>query len=70
MVRTIFEQKRLEEGQHMLLLFLTQKLGPTPPEIESSIRTLTDLDRIHYIVTQFMKINNWQELQQLLNGAN
>jgi len=74
MVRTIFEQKRLEgeinEGRQTLLLLLPQKLGPTPPEIEGSIRALTDLDRIHSILTQFMKINNWHELRQLLNGAN
>jgi len=74
MVRNIFEQKRFEgeikEGRQTLLLLLPQKFGPMPPEIEGSIRQLTDLDRIHSILTQFMKVSDWHEIRQLLNGPN
>jgi hypothetical protein len=49
---------------------LPKRFGPMPPEIESSIRALSDLDRIHSILAQFMEINDWQELKQLLNGSN
>jgi hypothetical protein len=72
MVRTIFEQKRLEgmieQGRDLLLLFLPKRLGPMPPEIESAIRGLTDLDRIQSILVRFMEINDWREIEQLLNG--
>ncbi len=61
---------KIEEGRHMLLLLLPKKFGPIPSEIENSIRGLTDLDRIHSILAQFMEINDWHELEQLLNGKN
>ncbi len=59
---------KLKEGQPMLLLMLPKRLGPMPPEIESAIRSLTDLDRIHFIMAQLMEIRGWQEVKQLLQN--
>jgi hypothetical protein len=75
MISTLLkEQGRLEgevkANREMLLLLLPKRLGPMPPEIEGSILALTDLDRIRSILAQFMEINDWQELKQLLNGSN
>ncbi len=62
------EEGKLKEGQHMLLLILPKRLGPMPPEIESAIHGLTDLDRIHFIMAQLMEIRDWDEVKQLLHG--
>jgi hypothetical protein len=61
---------KIEEGRYWLIVLLSKRLGPMPPEIESSLRALTDLDRIHSILARFMEINDWRELEQLLNGKN
>jgi hypothetical protein len=59
---------KIEEGRDWLIVLLSKRLGPMPPEIDGSIRALDDLDRIHSILTRFMEINDWRELEQLLNG--
>jgi hypothetical protein len=59
---------KIEISRDLLLLLLPKRLGPMPPEIESSVRSLTDLDRIHSILARFMEINDWHELEQLLDG--
>ncbi|MFQ5630471.1 MAG: hypothetical protein ACE5I1_16995 [bacterium] len=62
------EEGQINEGQNTLLILLPKRLGPVPPEIEKSIRALTDLDRIHGILARLLEIKDWQELEQLLNG--
>lgn len=64
------EEGKVHEGQDMLLRLLPKKLGPVPPEVEDAIRALTDLDRIHAIAEDFFEIDDWQELERLLNGKN
>jgi hypothetical protein len=59
---------KLKHGQHILLLLLPQRLGPIPPEIESSIRGLTDLARIDSIMKQFLELRDWNEVKQLLQS--
>jgi hypothetical protein len=61
---------KIAEGPHALLLLLPKKLGPIPGAIESSIRELNDLGRIHSILARFMEFNDWRELEQLLSGKN
>jgi hypothetical protein len=58
----------IEQGRDLLLLLLPKRLGPMPAEIESAIRGLTDLDRIQSILVRCMEINDWREIEQLLNG--
>lgn len=62
------KEGKLEESQDTLLTLFPKKLGPVPPEIEKSIRELKDLDLIHEILARFLEINDWQELERLLNG--
>lgn len=68
-VREGFIQGKAQEGQDLLLLMLPKRLGPMPPDIENSIRSLVDLDRIHSIMAQLMEIRDWNEVKQLLNSA-
>ena len=60
------EEGKLKEGQHFLHLLLPKRLGPMPPEVETSIRSLTDLEHIHSIAARFLEIRDWQEVTQLL----
>ncbi len=60
---------KLKHGQHMLLLLLPQRFGPMPPEIESSIRGLTELALIDSIMKQFLELRDWNEVKQLLQSA-
>ncbi|MCI0690728.1 DUF4351 domain-containing protein [candidate division KSB1 bacterium] len=73
MITTILREQAREEGKlkqspHLLRLLLSKRFGPMPPEIESSIRALTDLDRIDSIMAQFLELRDWQEVKQLLQG--
>ncbi len=56
----------VEEGQNMLCLLFSQKLGSIPPEIDEAIRGLNDLEQIRRILAQFTGINDWQTLQNYL----
>ncbi len=72
MITNVFEEKgkikgKIEQGRDLMLMFFSQKLGPTPPEIEQAIRTLDDVNRINAISARFMEINDWQQLKQYLN---
>ncbi|MGI0016255.1 MAG: DUF4351 domain-containing protein [Nitrososphaera sp.] len=74
MITTILREQaeaagKLKQGQHMLLLLLPKRFGPMPPEIESLIRGLTDLDRIDAIMTSFLEIRDWSEVKELLQSA-
>jgi hypothetical protein len=63
-----WEKGKVQEGQDLLLRLLPKKLGPIPPGIERTIRALTNLERIHAIVEDLLEIDDWQELERLLNG--
>lgn len=76
MITNVFEEKgkikgkiegKIEQGRDLMLMFFSQKLGPTPPEIEQAIRTLDDVNRINAISARFKEINDWQQLKQYLN---
>lgn len=58
---------KIEEGRDVLLRLLPKKLGPMPAEIETSIRTLTDVGLINSIVDRVMDLRDWHEIKQLLN---
>jgi len=70
MISTIMKERiregKLTEGQELLLLLLPKRFGATPPEVETSIRSLTDLEHIHSIAARFLEIRDWQEVAQLL----
>lgn len=57
---------KLSEGQNMLLMLFPRKLGPMPEDVERGIRALTDVNRIHEILTRFLEIDNWSEIRRLL----
>jgi hypothetical protein len=38
-----------------------------PPEIETSIRTLNDVQRIDALLNRFLEVRDWQEVKQLIN---
>jgi hypothetical protein len=68
MISTLLKvEGKLEASRDLMLMFFSQKLGPTPPEIEKAIRALNDVNRIHAISARFMEINDWQQLKQYLN---
>lgn len=58
---------KIEGKMEALLSLLPKKLGPMPPEIETSIRTLKDADRIDSLLNRFLEVRNWQEVKQLIN---
>jgi hypothetical protein len=61
-----YDQGKVEEGQNMLCLLFSQKLGPIPPEIDETMRGLNDLEQIRRILAHFAGINDWQTLQNYL----
>jgi hypothetical protein len=72
MITTILKNQgrmegRMEGKTEALLLLLPKKLGPMPPEIEKSIRTLNDADRLDYLLNRFLEVRDWQEVKQLIN---
>ncbi len=58
---------KIEGKMEALLSLLPKKLGPMPPEIETSIRTLKDADRIDSLLNRFLEVRDWQEVKQLIN---
>jgi hypothetical protein len=56
-----------EQSMEVLLSLLPKKLGPMPPEIENSIRTLNDADRIDSLLNRFLELHDWQEVKRLIN---
>ncbi|MGH7450118.1 MAG: PD-(D/E)XK nuclease family transposase [bacterium] len=63
---TGYNKGRIEEGQNMLRLLCSQKLGVIPPEIDEAIRSLNDIEQIRRILAQFTSINDWQTLRKHL----
>ncbi|MGH7598105.1 MAG: PD-(D/E)XK nuclease family transposase [bacterium] len=57
---------KLEQGQDMLQLLFTQKLGPIPEDIAAAIRTINSLEQINAVLAHFIKINDWETLRQYL----
>jgi hypothetical protein len=37
-----------------------------PPEIETSIRRLTDVERINFLLDRLLDVRDWQEIKQLI----
>ncbi len=58
---------RIEGKTEVLLLLLPKKLGPMPPEIETSIRTLNDVERIDALLDRLWEVRDWHEIKQLIN---
>lgn len=67
MVNTLFTQAKIEGKMEALLSLLPKRLGPMPPEIETSIRTLNDVQRIDALLNRFLEVRDWQEVKQLIN---
>jgi hypothetical protein len=60
-------QGKIEQGQEMLLSLLPKKLGPMPPEVETSILKLNDVERISSLLNRLLEVRDWQEVKQLIN---
>jgi hypothetical protein len=60
-------QGKIEQGQEMLLSLLPKKLGPMPPEVETSILKLNDVERINSLLNRLLEVRDWQEVKQLIN---
>ncbi|MGH7454859.1 MAG: DUF4351 domain-containing protein [bacterium] len=76
MITTILKNQGKREGgmegrsegkTEVLLLLLPKKLGSMPPEIETSIRTLNDVERIDALLDRFWEVRDWHEIKQLIN---
>jgi len=61
-----YDQGKIEEGQNMLQLLFSQKLGAIPSEIAEAIRGLNDIKQIRKILAQYAAINDWQALHNHL----
>ncbi len=58
---------KIEGKMEALLSLLPKKLGPMPPEVEASIRTLKDSARIDSLLNRFLEVRDWQEVKQIIN---
>ncbi len=62
-----YEKGKIEEGQNMLQLLFSQKLGAIPSDISEAISGLNDITKIRKILAQYAAINDWQTLRNHLN---
>lgn len=67
---TGYDKGRIEEARNTLELFLSQKLGAMPPEIDEAFRGLNDIEQIRRILAQLASINDWQALQKFFPSLN
>lgn len=58
---------KIEGKIEVLLSLLPKKLGPMPLEIEASIRKLSDIERINFLLNHLWDVHDWQEIKQLMN---
>lgn len=60
---------RIEGKIEDLLLLFSNKLGPIPADIDSTLHRLNHLAPIQEILMNFMQINDWESLRKLLSTA-
>jgi hypothetical protein len=58
----IFRKGRAEEAKTVLLLQGRQKFGPPDPRIEATITAISDLDRLHDLMSRLLEVSSWEEL--------
>jgi hypothetical protein len=53
---------RLTGMRRLLLSQGRTKFGPPPPEVESTIPSITDADRLQRLGQRLLEVNSWEEL--------
>ena len=67
LLKSMPAKRYLDSDNIFARLMLPKKLGAIPSEIEKSICTLADVDRIDSILNHAMDIHDWKEIKQLMN---
>ncbi|HTU17677.1 MAG TPA: hypothetical protein VMG10_06395 [Gemmataceae bacterium] len=60
--QAILDEGRIEEAQQVILLQGGQKFGPPGDAIQTSVKAITDLERLHRMEGRILTVPTWDEL--------
>lgn len=59
---------KLEGKRESLLLLLSQKLGQVPPEIETMINSINEVEQLDAILSMLSRFDNWESVRESLSS--
>ena len=63
--QAIVEEGAVREAQEGILRQGRKKFGASDSSIESTIRSITELDRLHYLSERLLDVSSWTELMAM-----